>query len=58
MIYQPVPAPGINLPMCIEKANPVADLDVADAAGDQEYQLLHLLQHHLPVRIPAIFIKV
>ena len=38
-MYQPVPAPGINLPMGIEEADPVTDLDVAHAAGDDDHHL-------------------
>ena len=40
--------------MGIEEAKPVAALDVSHAAGEEEDQLLHLLQHHLPVQVPAV----
>ena len=58
--------------MCIDEAKPVADLDVAHPAGEEEHHLeeeeeqeeekeddnlLHLLQCHLPVHIPANFIQ-
>ena len=39
ILYQPVPAPGIALPMSIDEADPVADLDVAHPAGEEEHHL-------------------
>ena len=54
--YHPIPAHGASTPlrMGIEEAKPVAALDVSHAAGEEEDQLLHLLQHHLPVQVPAV----
>ena len=55
-LYHPIPAHGASTPlrMGIEEAKPVAALDVSHAAGEEEDQLLHLLQHHLPVQVPAV----
>ena len=38
--------------MGIQDAGPVVFLDISDAAGEKEDQLLHLLQLHLTVHVP------